>query len=39
MKKPLKDAQLQGRRPIKPQHNLNSKLNVEMRPPRDNAKL
>jgi hypothetical protein len=29
MKMPPKDVQLQGRRPITPKHNLNSKLNVE----------
>jgi hypothetical protein len=39
MKKPPRDAQLQGRRPITPKYNLSSKLNVEMRPPRAKAQL
>jgi hypothetical protein len=34
MKMPPKDAQLQGGEPNTPKHNLNSKLNFEMRPPR-----
>jgi hypothetical protein len=39
MKKPPRDAQLQGRRPITPKYNSSSKLNVEMRPPRAKAQL
>jgi hypothetical protein len=39
MKKPPKDAQLQGRRPITSKDNLNSILKHEKRPPRAKAQL